>query len=151
MDRIIINQLKASAIIGITKKERTYHQDILITATIKLCTTKAQASDKIIDTLDYWRLSQKLVAASEKSRFQLLEKLIAHLLDIIFQDIRVQEATIRIDKPQALKKATSAAVEISRTRDFYSAQLDSNRVSNAHSRKKARFKLTADNFTNTKA
>ena len=113
---IRITDLTLKAIIGTNDWERTTKQNIVINAVIEYNASKAIATDNIREALDYKTITKKILAQVKNSKFYLLEKLTAFVLEIILENKKVKKATVRIDKPLALRFARSVSVELSRTR-----------------------------------
>jgi D-erythro-7,8-dihydroneopterin triphosphate epimerase len=109
---IHINDLKVRTIIGINPDERVNKQDLMINVTLEYDANKASKSDSIKDALDYHALSNALMRIAERSRYKLLEKLAAKLLEAIMADKRVTSAAVRLDKPQAIPEAKCVSFEV---------------------------------------
>ena len=116
MSTIRITDLKLRTIIGINDWERKQKQDILINIKMEYDVTKAVKSDNIKDTIDYKAITKKIIKAVEPSKFFLLEKLTNFILDIVMDNPRIKEATVRVYKPLALRFARSVSTEITRKR-----------------------------------
>jgi D-erythro-7,8-dihydroneopterin triphosphate epimerase len=112
MGTIHISNLRLRAIIGINDWERTDKQDIIINIHLTYKSAKAEKTDNLKDTVDYKALTKRIIKHVETSQFQLLEKLVKSVLNIILENPLVKSATVRIDKPQALRFADSVAVEL---------------------------------------
>ena len=108
---IRITDLLLRTIIGIYDWERETLQDVLINITIEVDSEKAVKSDNVKDAVDYKAITKKVIAFVEKSKFHLLEKLTEEVLNIVMKNPKVLAATVRIDKPQALRFAKSVSVE----------------------------------------
>jgi len=113
---IRITDLKLCAIIGINDWEREKKQDIIINMTIEFDALKSSRSDNIDDTVDYKAITKRIIKEVESSKFYLLEKLCQRILDIIIDHPLVTKASVRIDKPGALRFATSVSVELQKNR-----------------------------------
>ncbi len=113
---IRITDLKLKAIIGINAWERTTKQDVLINLTLDFDASRAAKSDNIKDTVDYKALKKSIIALIESSKFFLLEKLVEEVLTLIMQDPKIRKATVRIDKPKALRFAKSVSIESTRSK-----------------------------------
>jgi FolB domain-containing protein len=111
--KITIVDLLLRTVIGDNDWERDVKQDVIINLSFEFDAFKAVASDALADTVNYKQLKRKIIAEVEGSRYRLIEKLAARVLAIVMEDPRVQSATVRIDKPQALRYAKSVAVEMS--------------------------------------
>ncbi len=116
MATIHITDLHLRAIIGNNPWERDKKQDVIINITIDFDATKASKSDKLKDTVDYKALTKKIIKHVETSRYFLLERLAAKVLDIVLTVSVIEAATVRIDKPQALRFAKSVSVTLTAQR-----------------------------------
>lgn len=114
-DRIYIEDLTIRCLIGINDDERINKQDVVINLSIEVDLTKPCASDDVSDTLDYKVLKKKIYTHIEDSSYFLIEKMAQSIADIVLEDKRAEEVTVRVDKPGALRFAESVAVEITRT------------------------------------
>ena len=114
---IKITDLSLRTIIGGNDWERESKQDVVINITLTYDAAKAMASDAMEDALDYKRLKRRVIDEVEKSRFHLLEKLTAVVLAAVMEDTRVLSASVRIDKPSALRFAKTVSIEMGDRRD----------------------------------
>jgi D-erythro-7,8-dihydroneopterin triphosphate epimerase len=115
---IKIKNLRLRTIIGIFDYEREHKQDIVINLKIHFDDSKASSTDNIDDTVDYKKITKKIIAEVEKSEFFLLEKLSDFVLDIIMEDLKIKGATVKLDKPHALRYADSVAIIKTRKRTY---------------------------------
>jgi 2-amino-4-hydroxy-6-hydroxymethyldihydropteridine diphosphokinase len=115
-DRIQIKDLLLRTIIGINDEERRNKQDVLINITLHADTRAAGASDDIADAVNYRTITKRIIRSVEGSQFFLVEKMAAEIAAICLEDPRVERATVRVEKPGALRFARSVGVEIERTR-----------------------------------
>lgn len=112
MAKIRITDLHLRTIIGTNDWERDHKQDIIINISLEFDAAAAAKSDRLSDTVDYKKITKSIIRFVEKSRFQLLEKLTAQVLRIVMEDKRVISASVRIDKPNALRFAKSVSLEL---------------------------------------
>jgi D-erythro-7,8-dihydroneopterin triphosphate epimerase len=117
MDKIFIRDLALRCIIGIFPEERREKQDIVINVIMECDLRKAGRSDELEDTIDYKSIKKAILKLVEKSQFQLIESLAENIADIALAVEKVQQVSVTIDKPGALRFAKSSAVEITRSRD----------------------------------
>lgn len=117
MDRILIRDITAYCIVGIMKKERATKQRVLINVTLECDLSTAAESDEIEDTIDYKTVKDEIIAMVEASGFFLVEKMARTIIDICLRDARVKRVTVSVDKPDALTRARSVAVEMTRGRE----------------------------------
>lgn len=113
---IRIKDLKLRTIIGFKEWEREKKQDISINLKIETSSERAVETDDINDSVDYKVVTKRIIDAVEDSEFLLLEKLAGFVLDIVMEDERIDNATVEIDKPYALRFARSTSVELTRKR-----------------------------------
>ncbi len=116
MAKVHIRDLNVRTIIGINDWERKNRQEILINVTFDYDCPKATRKDDIQDVVDYKSLTKKIIREVEDSQFFLLERLTDFVLKLVMKDKRIKEATVRIDKPHALRFARSVSVELSQKR-----------------------------------
>ncbi len=115
-DRIFIRDLALRCIIGIYPDERREKQDVIINIVLEGDLSAAPRSDAIEDTINYKSIKKEVVRMVEASDFNLIETMASRILDICLNDEKVQQATVTVDKPGALRFARSVAVEMSRVR-----------------------------------
>jgi D-erythro-7,8-dihydroneopterin triphosphate epimerase len=117
-DRAIIRivNLSLRTIIGFIEWERNVLQDVILNITVEFDPRKAVETDSIADSLNYKDLKKEIVAVVEFSKFALLEKLTAAVLEAVMKHEKVLAATVRIDKSHALRFAESVAVEMNAMR-----------------------------------
>ncbi|MBW3543246.1 MAG: dihydroneopterin aldolase [Planctomycetes bacterium] len=117
MDRIIIKDLLLRAIIGINDEERTNRQDVLINLSIYTDTRPAARSDDVADAVNYRTLTKQVIDLVETSQFSLVERLADAIATLCLADRRVARVQVAVEKPTALRFASSVGVSIERTRD----------------------------------
>lgn len=113
-DTLFIDDLMVRCIIGIHDWERKARQDVLINIELDVNTSQAGASDDFNDTVDYRELAKRVIAMTEASSYQLVEALAEEIARLSLQDSRVRRARVRVEKPGALRFATSVGVAIER-------------------------------------
>jgi len=116
MDKIIIKDLLARCILGVSEEERREKQDVLINVALSADMRKAARSDKFEDALDYRAIKKRIFSEVEGSQFHLLEALAERIADVCLENPAVQEVQVVAEKPSALRFARSVAVEIKRSR-----------------------------------
>ncbi len=89
MDTIFLTGLTAECIIGIWDWERKVKQKVVIDLEMSTDIRKAAASDHIDDTLDYKKVSKRLLQFVSESEFQLVETLIDRIAQIILTEFDV--------------------------------------------------------------
>lgn len=113
---IKIENLRLRTIIGVYDWEKENPQDIVINVAIDFDGEKASASDSIEDTLDYKAINKKIISFVETNDFNLLERVAGGICDIIFEHSVVRGASVKVEKPGALRFADSVSVTEARER-----------------------------------
>ncbi len=107
---IKIENLRLRTIIGIYDWEKENRQDLVINVSIDFDGRKAAESDNIEDTLDYKAINKKIISFVETNDFNLLERVAGGICDIVFEDPVVRWASVKVEKPGALRFADSVSV-----------------------------------------
>ncbi len=116
MDRIVISDLLIRCIIGVHDDERRNKQDVLINLSLDADLSRAGRSDCLDDSLDYRSLNKRIMGMAEASQFHLVEALAEAVADICLEHPAVKRATVRVEKPGALRFARTVGAEITRER-----------------------------------
>jgi len=116
MDRILISDLLVRCIIGVRDEERRDKQDVLINLSLLADLRKAGTSDRLEDAVDYRALNKQILSMAESSQFHLVEALAQAVADICLKYPSIQEATVKVEKPGALRFARNIGIEIVRRR-----------------------------------
>jgi FolB domain-containing protein len=116
MDQILIKDLLARGVIGISEHERAQPQDILFNITIFTDIHAAGQSDNVDDSVNYRTISKRILAyASGVGRFT-VEAAAEDVAKMILEDPKVLSVRVRVEKPGAVRFAQSVGVEIERGR-----------------------------------
>lgn len=116
MDTVFIEDLRIETVIGIYDWERNIRQTVAIDLEMAFDNTVPAASDRIDDTLDYKRVSKRLIAFVGESRFELVETLAERCAEIVMREFGVRWLRLRLSKPGAVTGAKSVGVTIERGR-----------------------------------
>lgn len=115
LDHIDIHDLVVRTIIGVLERERTSRQDVILNVTLYTDVSRAAASDRIEDTLDYRGFTKRVIAFVEDSSFHLVEALAESVANIGLEEFGATMVTVRVEKPGALRFARSVGVTVTRT------------------------------------
>ena len=74
-DSVFVRGLEFEGNHGYTAAERRGTRRFRVNLTLELSLAAAATSDRISDTIDYWKVSEAVVAIGTKSTFKLLEAL----------------------------------------------------------------------------
>jgi dihydroneopterin aldolase len=116
MDKIFIHALKTEAIIGIFDWERQVRQTVLLDIEMSADIRKAALTDCIDDTLNYKRVSKRVLAFVEASQFHLVETLAESVAMLILEEFDVGWVSIVLSKPGAVRSSRDVGVAIERDR-----------------------------------
>ena len=83
MDTIFLSGLTTECIIGIWDWERRVRQKVVVDIEMAADIRRAAATDAIDDTLDYKRVSKRLLQFIGDSQFQLVETLTERIAEIV--------------------------------------------------------------------
>ncbi|NVB84047.1 MAG: dihydroneopterin aldolase [Kofleriaceae bacterium] len=92
-DSVFVRGLEFEGNHGYTAAERRGTRRFRVNLTLELPLGAAAASDKISDTVDYWKVSEVVVALGTKSTFKLLEAL-AGAIGAKIQDLYPNAAVV---------------------------------------------------------
>ena len=110
---IRIKNLRLRTYIGINEDEIQNRQDVVVNVKIQYSADQATDSDNMDDALNYRTITKRIIELVENSRFSLLEKLTADVLNIAAEHPWVKFAEVEIDKPHALRFADSVSLCLS--------------------------------------
>ena len=119
MDVIFLTGLTTDCIIGIWDWERRVKQKVVIDLEMAADIRKAAASDHISDTLDYKRVSKRLLQFVGDSQFQLVETLTDRIAQIVVTEFDVAWVRVRLNKQGAIRGARDVGILIERRREDY--------------------------------
>lgn len=113
-DRIEIDDLRVSCIVGIHPWERRSPQEVRISLSMATDLSLAASSGGLADTIDYAELAAAAEAEARSGHYRLLESLAEALAGLCLQRPGVREARVRVRKPAAIPAAQAAVVEVVR-------------------------------------
>ena len=115
-DRVAIDDLRVSCVVGVHPWERRSPQQVRISLSMAVDLAPAAASGRLADTIDYADLADAAAAEAQRGRHRLLESLAEALAGLCLRRPGVREARVRVRKPAAIRGAQAAAVEVVRRR-----------------------------------
>ncbi len=117
MDKIFVEGLQVDCIIGILPFEREETQPLIIDLVLEHDLKPAASAHDLSLSIDYAALSERVAEYVIARRAFLLEELAFELCDLILKEFKPRRVTIRLKKPQAVKMAQAAGIEVSKTAD----------------------------------
>ena len=111
-DRISVSGLLVETKIGVTEKERSRPQDVVIDLDIVTDLKKAGETDDLATTIDYDSLVSGLAAMVRASECKLLERLAAKIADEVSAKNGVSGVTVRVMKQHVPVNEEVSAVSV---------------------------------------
>ena len=121
MDTIFLSGLTTECIIGIWDWERRVRQKVVVDIEMAADIRRAAATDSIDDTLDYKRVSKRLLEFIGDSQFQLVETLTERIAEIVVCEFGVAWVRVRLNKQGAIRGARDVGIQIERRREDFPA------------------------------
>lgn len=116
-DEIQIRGLRVYGHHGVLDHEKRDGQWFVLDVTLHADLSTPSRTDHLGDTVDYGTLAGRLAAEVRTTRFDLIERLAGHLLDVSLEDPLVERAEVRIAKPDAPVDEPFAEVAVVLRRD----------------------------------
>ena len=121
MDTIFLSGLTTECIIGIWDWERRVRLKVVVDIEMAADIRRAAATDSIDDTLDYKRVSKRLLQFIGDSQFQLVETLTERIAEIVVREFDVTWVRVRLNKQGAIRGARDVGIQIERRREDFPA------------------------------
>ena len=107
---IKIKNLRLKTILGVYEWEKDIQREIIINAIIQADINLSAKSDDIADTIDYDKIVTLMKNVVSSKHYNLIEKMVADILDIIMEDKRIKNCQVEIDKIGAVEDLESFSV-----------------------------------------
>ena len=112
MDFIRINGLRVNTFIGCRPAERERRQGITLDVEIGADFSRAAASDRLADTVDYAEIEARIHALVSASEFRLIEGLAGAVGRLVLEYGPVRLVRVRVEKPGGARYARSVTAEL---------------------------------------
>jgi len=116
MDKVFIQNLQVYGILGIHPHEQRSPQRIQISLEVETNIQQAAEADDIRQTVNYSTLTKQIVRFVEDGHYLTIEALIEALAEQILDEEKIHSVWLRIEKPNAVPRAESVGVEITRSK-----------------------------------
>ena len=116
---VFIKDFIIEEIIGIHKHEKIKKQKIKFNIVLDVNQNLIPNEGDIKSIVDYEKITNKLKNLTKSKKYNFLESLAEDSFKEIFEDERINSVTIKIEKPEAIKKAKSVGVEVFKSRKDY--------------------------------
>lgn len=120
MDKIIIQQLRTEAIIGVYPDERQQKQTLTIDVELYIDTTAKGKRDELSNTVDYAAVCHTIQTFINQTQFQLIETLAEHIAEQLLNKFNIHHCHLTIHKkPFDIPDIKSVAVQIERHANYF--------------------------------
>ena len=116
---VFIKDFIIEEIIGIHEHEKIKKQKIKFNIVLDVNQSSVPNEKDIKSIVDYEKITNKLKHLTKSKKYNFLESLAEDSFKEIFEDERINSVTIKIEKPEAIKKAKSVGVEVFKSRKDY--------------------------------
>ena len=121
MDKIMIKGLRVYAYHGVNQEEKEKGQPFELDITLGVDTRAAGQSDDLAQTVNYSKVSKRVLAVMLAEKNDLLERASARVAQALLEDFPIEEVTVLLKKPRAPIAADFeyVAVQITRRREDF--------------------------------
>ena len=116
---IFIKDFIINEIIGMHDHEKIKKQKIKFNIVINVNQNTLPNEKDLRSIINYEKITKKLKNLVKNKKYNFLESLAEDSFVEIFKDKRISSVKIKIEKPDAIKNASSAGVEIFKSRSDY--------------------------------
>ncbi|KAF5094571.1 hypothetical protein D0Z00_003484 [Geotrichum galactomycetum] len=120
VDLVKIHKLRLVTIIGVNTIERMHKQNVILDLTL----VKPANYPQFSKAYDFRKVVQIVTDHVEDSSYKTVEAFVTSIAEVVCS-FGVEKVTVRAEKPSALTFADAAGVEVTRTRKWYLAELES--------------------------
>ena len=113
-DIVFIHGLQCECVIGVWEWEKKITQTLVLDIDLATDITKAAASDDLTDTLDYKKISVRVMEYAKANTFDLIESLVERLAGVILKEFDVSWVRIKLDKGGVVKRVNHVGIVIER-------------------------------------
>ena len=115
-DRIFLRGLEVECIIGFIEWERRIKQTVVIDFEIPVDCRRAALSDAVAATVDYKKVSKRIISFVGDSHFKLVETMAHRLALLLLEEFAIEWIRLSINKPGAIRGSRDVGVQIERSR-----------------------------------
>ena len=116
---VFIKDFIIEEIIGFHESEKIKKQKIKFNIVVDVNQNTVPDEKDIKSIIDYEKITNKLENLVKNKKYNFLESLAEDSFKEIFEDKRINSVKIKIEKPDAIKNADSAGVEVFKSRNDY--------------------------------
>lgn len=113
MATIHIKELEVYYHVGVPDEERARPQRLLVSVAMDVDTTRAERSDEVRDTVDYFAVSQRLLHFGRGRSWKLIERLAADMARAVLTEFKPKSVEVEVKK-YVIPEARYVSVRCSR-------------------------------------
>ena len=114
--KVIIKDLLLNFVIGYYSAEKAKKQNVKFNIELNYTDQKNLNDKDIKSIVDYGRIIKVIKNMTKNKHYNFLESLADDLFDELFKDERIDKIKLKIEKLEAIRKAASAGIEITKKR-----------------------------------
>ena len=114
-DTITISELEVFYCVGVPDEERSQPQRLLLTVEMEHDFRAAASEDELIETIDYFAVSQRLLHFGDGVHWKLIETLAVDIAGMILEEFRPGAVSVEVKK-FIIPQARHVAVRVHRRR-----------------------------------
>ncbi len=111
---IHLRRLEVDCVLGVYPAERRKPRKVHLDISLECDTRRAAESDRLEDALNYEHIEAEATAVARRGQFFLVETLAEQVAKACLRHPQVRAVRVTVDKPGALARTRSVAVEIER-------------------------------------
>jgi FolB domain-containing protein len=115
VDKITLCDLEVSCRVGVPEDERARPQRLLLTVEMECDSRAAAATDDISRTVDYYRVSRRLISMTSEGSWKLIETLAGDVARLVLAEFAVDAVSVEVKK-FILPETRHVSVKIRRER-----------------------------------
>ena len=115
-DSITISELEVFYCVGVPDEERARPQRLLVTIEMEHDFRAAASEDELVDTIDYFAVSQRLLHFGDGVHWKLIETLAVDIAGMILEEFRPGAVSVEVKK-FIIPQARHVGVRVRRGRD----------------------------------
>ena len=115
-DRIFLRGLKIDCIIGFIEWERRIKQTVVIDIELPVDCRRAALTDDVADTVDYKKVSKRIIGFVEAAEFKLVETLAHKIAMLVIEEFGVEWVKLSVNKPGAIRGSRDVGISLERSR-----------------------------------
>ena len=115
-DRIFLRGLEVECIVGFIEWERRIKQTVVIDFEMPVDCRRAAVNDAVADTVDYKKVSKRIIGFVGESHYKLVETMAHRLALLLLEEFPIDWIRLSINKPGAIRGSRDVGVQIERSR-----------------------------------